>query len=225
MHSIFQESILSNQNPVTYYAIENQLFYENNSQPPPIIDFVWKLLIQDTKIYKEFWMEIWEGIIDRYELPININSDTQFSNKISIMRNLSNDYDRFLKLYHPIWGFSDNYKYHLSEIKYSVIIRMDIVDESVLLINKILADIQLPTKKKLLKSCEIIYNKIANLNNNCFDEWLDELEETFVGMQGLKVNNSSILLFAKLLSAELPVNLISRFEQIYWISNFNAIFL
>ena len=170
-------------------------------------------------------MEIWEGIIDRYELPININSDTQFSNKISIMRNLSNDYDSIIKLYRPIWGSSFNNKYHLSEIKYCVIIRMDIVDYSVILINKILAGLQKLTKKKLIKSCEIIYNKIVNLNNNCFDEWLDELEETIGGIQGPKENSSSILFFAKLLSTELPQNLLSRFEQIYCISNSNAIII
>ena len=202
--------------------MENQLFYENNSQPPPIIDFVWKLLIQNTKIYKEFWMELWEGIIDRYELPIRISSDPQFSNKISIMRDLTTDYDNILKLYKPIWSSSYNNEYHLSDIKYSVLIRMDIVDDNFLLINKILAYLQKPTKEKLIKSCEIIYNKIVNLNNNSFDEWLDE---TIDDIQDLKGNKNSILIFKKLLSAELPLNLLSRFEQIYCISNSNAIII
>ena len=54
---------------------ENQLFYENNSQPPPIIDAVWKLLIQSSRIYKEFWVELWGAFIDRVETEIKVDAD------------------------------------------------------------------------------------------------------------------------------------------------------
>ena len=60
--------------------MNNEVIFESCFQPSTIIDIIWKLLIQDSETYKEFWFNICGSYIDRIEsVSIEISLDKYFA--------------------------------------------------------------------------------------------------------------------------------------------------
>ena len=50
-----------------WYWWDGNFYFNSIYHPSPIIDSVWRMLILDSKIYKEFWYELCGHFIDRVD--------------------------------------------------------------------------------------------------------------------------------------------------------------
>ena len=83
-----------------YDQIENLIFYENIYLPRDIIDSVWRSLILNTRIYREYCFELSVGFIDRVESNI---LDEKLS-KMNQLRTFTNYNQYAFKPYELFWN-------------------------------------------------------------------------------------------------------------------------
>ena len=81
-----------------YYREDDVTYFESVFHPTYIIDSVWKLLITFTEAYKEYWIELCGGIIERTD-P-NEEQTNEQHNSFSMLLIST---DAFLSKYKPIW--------------------------------------------------------------------------------------------------------------------------
>ena len=100
--------------------ISNDLiFYENIYIPIWIIDSVWRSLIADIKIYKEFCNELWGGFIDRVD---DRNSNEREAKQRQLKDFVNNNHNTF-RPYNMLWPMDKNHHYSVDNEIFNVIIR------------------------------------------------------------------------------------------------------
>ena len=62
------------------YKSNDDIYFESWFHPPVIVDLVWKTLITNTQIYKEYCYELCGGFIDRVDPLIKDNIGELYNN-------------------------------------------------------------------------------------------------------------------------------------------------
>ena len=84
---------------IKYYTYNNWIYFENMYSTSSVIDLVWKLLIQNSKVYKEFCIELWEAFIDRVEPNSKMYFNFKNTCKYNWMNQFLSDYNTYFKKY------------------------------------------------------------------------------------------------------------------------------
>ena len=163
LYLIFQEILSLKITKVLYDKFNNELFYENIYVPSEIIDSVWRYLIFNTKIYYEFWFELWGGFIDRVE--------PRFLNERAIKQNQFEDFlNRNQTTFHPyriLWDKSFTSIIENSNTKYSVLLKKselyDVISKIDTYIFKLSKFIE---NDEIIQCSEEIYDFIMNMHND-----------------------------------------------------------
>ena len=87
---------------IKYYTNNKLVYFENMYSPSQIIDLVWKLLIQNSKVYKEFCIELWGSFIDRVEPNSKTYLNFENTCKYDWMDQFLSDYNSYFKKYDPL---------------------------------------------------------------------------------------------------------------------------
>ena len=163
LYLIFKKFYLIKIIAVPYDQINNELFYENIYVPSDLIDFVWRSLILSTKIYNEFWLELWGGFIDRIE--------PRFSNERAIKQNQMEDFlDRNQTTFQPyyvLWNKSLTSNNENNNTKYNVLLKKselcDVISKIDTYIFKLSNFIE---NDEIIQYSEEIYDFIMNMHND-----------------------------------------------------------
>ena len=115
------------------------------------------------------------------------------------MSSFLSDYDSFFKKYPPVWSSDWNNKYTAWDLQNCVMIRKDLLEETISIINDIWVNISNPKSENLFKIWDNIHNKVIILNNNFFINWSKVKEEMFDKITDSKEILKSPSLFNQLL--------------------------
>ena len=163
LYLIFQENLSLKITKVLYDQINNELFYENIYVSSEIIDSVWRSLILSTKIYNEFWLELWGGFIDRVE--------PRFSNERVLKQNQLEDFlDRNQTTFQPyyvLWNKSLTSNNENNHTKYNILLKKselcDVIRKVGAYIFKLSNFIE---NDEIIQCSEEIYDFIMNMHND-----------------------------------------------------------
>ena len=95
-------------------------YYQCNYSPNAIIDSVWRLLIQSTKIYSEFWFELWGGYIEHIDHSYNTEN---FEEELCNLDSFINSHNIFFKKYDPLWLEYSELKNKTYQEKHSIVVK------------------------------------------------------------------------------------------------------
>lgn len=75
-------------------------YYSSAFHPPYVLDLVWRFIIQEGKIYSDFWEDIWGGYIDRLNPRIDLKATLS---RYEAARMLLEKNERLLRPYLGLW--------------------------------------------------------------------------------------------------------------------------
>ena len=146
-----------------YDQINNELFFENIYVPTYIIDSVWRSLILSTKLYYEFWFELWGGFIDRIEPRLSDERAIKQSQFAEFLDKNQTTFQPYLMLLE--WNFT--YKNEISWLKYNVLLKKselcDVIRKIDTYIFKLFKFIN---TNEIIQYSEEIYDFIMNMHND-----------------------------------------------------------
>ena len=149
-----------------YVQINNELFFENIYVPSDIIDSVWRSLILSTKIYNEFWLELWGGFIDRIEPRFSderVTKKRRFEDFLIQNRSI-------LQPYFMLWISIDTFVNDIDCRRFNVTLKRSEIDA---IVSKIYSNsLKLSSVVKadeIIRYSEEAYDFILNLHENLFD--------------------------------------------------------
>ena len=205
-----------------WYLWDSKLFLDAIYHPPPIIDSAWKLLITDTKIYKEFWFELCGNFIDRID-PQNW--------KFSIMKLY--DWERYIsiinnwfKKYIPFWITNWNYSERNSEHEWIITIKKKQLKDVIDIINQTAIENKDQIKdEEAIRLTQEIHSKIIDHNIGMLicnqDEITSFIERSYHDL----VSSTCPEIYLKIINIEFPLLFLSSFEKQYCIRHSEAILI
>ena len=210
-----------------YYIHNNKLYFENIYSPSAIIDSAWKLLIQNTKIYREFCYELWGAFIDRVEPQSNQLNDNRYAIKYSWLDQFFLDYNNYFKKYDPLHENFYDPKYILFSIKHFVKIKKEYLSSIINYIDEkvIDYDIDQATTDKVFNLWDEIYWKIFINNTDVISVSEADNELSINSILNPEKYSSYPLVFIQLLTKDFNKSLLSSFEQVYCLRNSDVILI
>ena len=193
-------------------------YYQCNYYPSAIIDSVWRLLIQSTRIYNEFWYELWGGYIERID---HIYKTEIFELELCNLDSFLNSQNIFLKKYDPLWYEYSEFKDKIYQDKHSIMVKKSELGKIVNTINQTVINEVILSNALKFEIWDNIHSWITNSHENIFEN--NERNSMFSVLTDSNKLWNYPSIFIKLLSSEFPQNLLSSFEQRYCLSNSDAI--
>ena len=141
------------------------------------------------------------------------------------MSSFLSDYDSFFKKYPPVWSSDWNKEYIAWDLQNSVMIRKELLAETISIINEIWVNISNPRSENLVKMWDDIHNKVIILNSNFFINWSKVKEEMLDKFTDSIENLKYPSLFNQLLWYDFSQHLLKSFEQTYCLNNSDAILI
>jgi len=98
------------------------LYFTSPYHPPYMIDLVWRFIIQEGKIYEDFWNLLWGGYIDR----INPNKDLKATlSRYTAGRLILEKNDKLIKPYWGLWPKIENTDQIALDYEYDMLFHMN----------------------------------------------------------------------------------------------------
>ena len=148
--------------------INNELYCKQLYLPPTVIDSVWSLLILSSKIYEEFWYELWGFYIERINYKVDI---WEVLRDINFCFSTIKIINESFKMYVPIW----NHIYFPAGdpiLKYDITLQKSMLDSVISKINIIMScfNPQANITSSIIEECTKFYNELWFNHDKLFSD-------------------------------------------------------
>ena len=189
-------------------------------QPPHVIDLAWKLLIQNTQIYKEYWFELWGAFIDRVEERLKSDEHGDGYNKLKLMDDFHINNDNYFRKYAPLW-YINAYFYSSYSFSKSILVKKDMLESIIKHIDDLIINSKDATYLTISKLWNEVIDYISCINHSSLE--LKDHDSIKISLIESIYNISSFPPdFIRFLYVDFSKSLLSNFEQTYWLNNVDS---